>query len=86
MAEKTIKNKIEMKIKTNNKEEGIGGSTWLPWCRKNVVHLSANGDQLDDPMILLMPSTLHGIYFVLCVIQLNNFGFLLRQSPFFDGF
>ena len=50
------------------------------------MHLSANGDQLDDPMIFPTPFSLQDINFILHVIQLNNVWFFLQSSPFLGGF
>ena len=49
------------------------------------MHLSTNANQLDDPMILPRPNTLHNIHFVLHVVQFNNFQFFPSHSSLLGG-
>ena len=50
------------------------------------MHFSPDCDQLDDPVILPMPTTLHNVHLLLHVVQLNDFKFFSGDSSFFGRF
>ena len=52
---------------------------------ESAMHLSTNANQLDDPVILPRPNTLHNIHFVLHVVQFNNFQFFPSHSSLLGG-
>ena len=53
--------------------------------QRKYCALSPNDNQLDDPMILPMATSLQELHFVLHVIQFNNLWVFPRTSPFLVG-
>ena len=72
---KNLREEKKIKIKK------ITNITLLRRRGENVVHFSSNANQLDDPLILPMPSALRNIQVVLHVVQFNDFRFFLSHSP-----
>ena len=52
---------------------------------KKAMHFSSNADQLDDPVILPMPTALQNLHLVLHVVQFNDLLFFLSHSPLLGG-
>jgi hypothetical protein len=53
--------------------------TLLGWGTKRILHLTADGHELDHPMILPVTRIPHQVHIILRVVQFDNFHFLPRN-------